>query len=472
MKKASAVTVAVFSLTAILTGCGDGGNDVPNGDDGNGHTGYPTIGAVSGTIAHGSAVTLRGSGFGAKPRAEPAAFWQGKTADLNGLTEPIAQFSHIIDTPQITGQQRGQEKYNIRFNPTAAQNQFVAGFSYGHNNPVWFIQYWIRLDDDWHWGTTGSDGGDPRWANTKIFRMWPMPDGNLVQKSNVLSAVGPGNQDLFLGTEGHGGDDGSNDPSNQIRGWPGTLPGGTGGGRAIAASSSLSSDVLCMERGLIWKVIRAGTCGASRPVFGNRIGDTVRDNGVVWMAVSSVLSYWTTDGTCGTEYYNLSNRITTADFYRLMSPGCWHLLQVEYQESSANNMPDGRIHMWFDGKKVFTHDSFITSWAADGPELLLKGPCLIGIYDSWAEQTITHSSFIWLQDVYVDTTWARVEIGDSANYDSCTHREMQAVTAWNDGAVTVTFNQGSFPSGATVYAFVVDSAGYRNAEGYPISIGE
>jgi hypothetical protein len=308
--------------------------------------------------------------------------------------------------------------------------------------------------------------------------MWTMPSGSAGAASNVLSAVSAG-AELYSGTESYGSD-GSKDPSNRINSWPGTLPGTQGAGTAMSAGSPLPAGTLCIEVDLLWEVTVAGTCGASKPLSqGNgfvnsrhpKIGDTVNDNGVVWTAISSMHNYWTTDGTYATYYYNTEKMIDHEDFYDLMTPGVWHQIQIEYREASGNNKADGSLHMWLDGKKYLTHDAFITSWACDGA-YLPKGPALIGFYDSWSDSAMAHNpSYIWMQDIYVDTTWARVEVGDNADYGSCAHRETQTPTAWSDGSVTIKFNQGSFAAGATAYVFVVDSEGRVNGSGHPITIG-
>lgn len=62
---------------------------------------------------------------------------------------------------------------------------------------------------------------------------------------------------------------------------------------------------------------------------------------------------------------------------------------------------------------------------------------------------------IYVDSVYFDTSWARVELGDAADYGSCTHREIQLVTAWSDTEVTFTVQQGSLPAGPA-WVFVID----------------
>lgn len=62
---------------------------------------------------------------------------------------------------------------------------------------------------------------------------------------------------------------------------------------------------------------------------------------------------------------------------------------------------------------------------------------------------------IYVDSVYFDTSWARVELGNDADYGACTHREIQLVTAWSDTEVTFTLQQGSLPTGPA-WAFVID----------------
>lgn len=77
---------------------------------------------------------------------------------------------------------------------------------------------------------------------------------------------------------------------------------------------------------------------------------------------------------------------------------------------------------------------------------------------------------IYYDDIYIDNTWARVEIGDAGTYDGCTHREIQIPTSWNSSSITSTLNQGSLPDG-TAYLYVVDENGIMNETGYPITLG-
>jgi hypothetical protein len=59
-------------------------------------------------------------------------------------------------------------------------------------------------------------------------------------------------------------------------------------------------------------------------------------------------------------------------------------------------------------------------------------------------------------DLYIDYSWARVELCDTSDWATCRHREVQVPQQWADGQVVVDLNQGSFSPGSTVFLFVVD----------------
>ncbi|MFH1586812.1 MAG: hypothetical protein ABID38_03080 [Candidatus Diapherotrites archaeon] len=79
---------------------------------------------------------------------------------------------------------------------------------------------------------------------------------------------------------------------------------------------------------------------------------------------------------------------------------------------------------------------------------------------------------IYYDDVYVDSTRARVEIGNEATWADSTHKEIQIPSSWSNGIIEFTANQGAFGDGNAAYLFVIDEFGEMNETGYPISFGE
>ena len=77
----------------------------------------------------------------------------------------------------------------------------------------------------------------------------------------------------------------------------------------------------------------------------------------------------------------------------------------------------------------------------------------------------------WANSVYLDTTWARVMIGNASTLGASTQLEMQIPTAWSENSITVKFNKGSFSTGQTAYLYVINSDNNPNTDGFPVTIG-
>jgi len=65
----------------------------------------------------------------------------------------------------------------------------------------------------------------------------------------------------------------------------------------------------------------------------------------------------------------------------------------------------------------------------------------------------------WMDDIYVDSSFARVMLGNAPTYAASTRFEMQIPTSWADGSISLRANQGAIASGTDVYLYVIDSGG-------------
>jgi hypothetical protein len=96
----------------------------------------------------------------------------------------------------------------------------------------------------------------------------------------------------------------------------------------------------------------------------------------------------------------------------------------------------------------------------------------LGAYSSNEDNNGTPNlafSDIHLDNVYVDSTRARVEIGNAATWAACTRREVQPSTAWASGAITATYQKGALSSGANNWVYVINAAGVPTA-GFQITL--
>lgn len=105
---------------------------------------------------------------------------------------------------------------------------------------------------------------------------------------------------------------------------------------------------------------------------------------------------------------------------------------------------------------------------ADGYDFRLD-TVLLGLMMANAQGTYS----LWMDDVYIDNTLARVEIGDNEQFDLCRHREMQIPVTWDAAGATIEieFNAGTFATDDNAWLFVVDADG-NASQGYPIVIGQ
>jgi len=76
---------------------------------------------------------------------------------------------------------------------------------------------------------------------------------------------------------------------------------------------------------------------------------------------------------------------------------------------------------------------------------------------------------ISIDDVYIDNTRARVEIGDNSSFYACTYREIQIPEFWASGQISVVVNVGRLDPNSPAFLFVVDEAG-RVSNGFQVEI--
>lgn len=78
---------------------------------------------------------------------------------------------------------------------------------------------------------------------------------------------------------------------------------------------------------------------------------------------------------------------------------------------------------------------------------------------------------VWMDDLYISQTQARVEICNAATWTACTKKDIQPPSAWADNRITVKVNKGGLGSLSGAYLYVVDGTGAVNSAGYPLVAG-
>lgn len=147
----------------------------------------------------------------------------------------------------------------------------------------------------------------------------------------------------------------------------------------------------------------------------------------------------------------------------------WQHYQVILRASSSAGAADGVVKQYIDGVLQSDHTGVVTRSTSSHWDQIR-----IGHY--WASDGVSGcpangGADIYVDSVYIDTSWARVELANNSTYSKSTQREIQIPQTWADGTIKVTLNTGTFPSGSTAYLFVVDSNGNVSPAGYPIILG-
>ena len=141
--------------------------------------------------------------------------------------------------------------------------------------------------------------------------------------------------------------------------------------------------------------------------------------------------------------------------------GSWTRVDMAVQHSSVPNAPDGRIYAWVNGRKVVPDEVNFTDFT--DPMITHTDRKMDSFqFGEWmgvSEDGIGGYANIGYDDIYVDNSWARVEIGNAPVFNDCTHREMQVPVAWADDKITFTVNSGTFLNDEKIYLFVVDENG-------------
>ncbi len=148
----------------------------------------------------------------------------------------------------------------------------------------------------------------------------------------------------------------------------------------------------------------------------------------------------------------------------------WVHVQV-YVEQSDAGVRNGVLKCWFDCGNKLDRDDYMSRGTVNRGDW---HSLWFGNYSGHGSDGKCASSgdaHIYFDNIYVDVTQARVEAGNNADYDACTHREIQVPTSWNETSVNVTVNAGGFNSGQQVWLFLVNGSGAVSAGNGPFTVG-
>lgn len=148
--------------------------------------------------------------------------------------------------------------------------------------------------------------------------------------------------------------------------------------------------------------------------------------------------------------------------------GAPHHIQV-WLKPSTPGVQDGRSWVAVDGTVHSTATDLLTNMPGIGTWRQVR----VGYYmahDGLTNCPSAGDAWTFWDDVYLDTTPARIELGNAATYGACTHREIQIPSAWSDSQVSLTMNTGTFDGGQTAWLYVVN-ANNVVSPGFQVTLG-
>ncbi len=154
----------------------------------------------------------------------------------------------------------------------------------------------------------------------------------------------------------------------------------------------------------------------------------------------------------------------------------WNTDEIIYQTNSNLTDFDGRFWYNVNGREVgkfpvnvgwTTYHWKLRDSLATSQNMIRNFP-VHGVQANAADLFNANNYAYWADDVYLDTTWARVMIGNAPTWGASTQKEIQIPTAWSDTSISIVLNRGTFSNLGTGYLYVVDANGNVNSNGYPL----
>jgi len=142
-----------------------------------------------------------------------------------------------------------------------------------------------------------------------------------------------------------------------------------------------------------------------------------------------------------------------------------------YLRQSAPNTTDGAWHhttyrptLGIPAKETLLWDNTIMRTDPTNWEYWEIG----GAYWSMCDLS-TDTGTVDIDELYIDSVPARVEVCNAPTYSASTHCELQIASAWSDTSITIGFNQG-YLAGGLAYVYVFNAGGGVNMSGYAINV--
>jgi len=149
--------------------------------------------------------------------------------------------------------------------------------------------------------------------------------------------------------------------------------------------------------------------------------------------------------------------------YARIHPDVWSTMEMG-MALGAKDKANGSVFGYLDGRVVGEQLGNVTTLATGADHDGFRSVVLPHYCDH--SPGGDHEGYV--DDVYIDTTFARVMICRGASWAKRTTCEIQLPTAWSDTEITIKLNAGEFKDADKAYLYVVDEKGVANKKGKPL----
>jgi hypothetical protein len=203
-----------------------------------------------------------------------------------------------------------------------------------------------------------------------------------------------------------------------------------------------------------------------RPLVLENGGTALIAKVVTWQGSNKYIRVWESDGADEAMRMSWTNtEIYAGDMrglpYSSVIPRQWNHMELFIDQTK--NTVKTKVNSRPDFEGVYSGDEDRIGFA---PAIGLIG------FDS----TVEMPQKIWLDDIYMDSSFQRVTLADAENSADITHEEVQFYTKWTDSEIVFEPNYGNLDRKKPIYIYVYSNDNVSNSKGVilqsPIEIKE
>ena len=404
----------------------------------------PNIESIAGT----STLTITGTGFESKATPAAKADWDGATDSLPAGVNLSDVTHNSTNQTDASHKRYSTQNYYGRYDfaPSGEDNSGMS-FTKTVGSRNWYARICAKLASNWRWSQAANCSYtiDKRLCNVKYVRFYPAYTATDRPNEGTLCPNTVAANHMWISPPRAGAE-------------TEMVSSGTGYTWDLSAKMTLNT-WHCLEYEFKDSSAVDAADGILRTYFDGELVDnqttlktSTSDDARV--RTYATLKTWAT-GTVYANGYYLGPAVGNGYYYTQASGGnC---------TSHASDTPS-----WDTTPSSTTNDNDCR-WTNSGVFAIhpMKYLGLLGFYDSWADTaSIVETQYNYWSGVYIDTTFQRVMLCPGATWTNRGVCEPQIITTWGTTEITVTYREGTLP--LIKYAYVVDSTGTANANGFPM----